>query len=413
MYFLFRYTRRLILSSVRSVSTLIVLSILMLSHLSSYAQLNANFTMSKDKGCAPLYVTFNNTSTGNQDSCFWDLGINGNTADECNPSAIFIDIQRIPDQNEEGFWLELINAVAAALSANFSVRNIHAPKAKKELTNYEFFQNWLSDINSALQGWKVVIAIDELSVIDELWNPIEAKRLSSRLKAMVESDSNVKFILCVQQTFYLRSLNKSDIHGPATWPLLRTGITMQLDYLDEGAARKLIREPMGQMLHFEDLAVERILFLTSSHPYYLQNFLHEIINFLNTKRENTVTLEVVELISQRILRQELLFYNIRQEYEGFKRYVLSAMASIGGEDCRSMNVKDMQIALQRKGITAYMRGLISTLEDLRDRGVIERDDSSNTIKYSFRVPLICLWLIKNKPINLIFAPKERRRYGVK
>lgn len=89
MYFLFRYTRRLILSSVRSVSTLIVLSILMLSHLSSYAQLNANFTMSKDKGCAPLYVTFNNTSTGNQDSCFWDLGINGNTADECNPSAIF------------------------------------------------------------------------------------------------------------------------------------------------------------------------------------------------------------------------------------------------------------------------------------------------------------------------------------
>jgi gliding motility-associated-like protein len=45
--------------------------------------------MSKDKGCAPLYVTFTNTSTGNQDSCFWNLGINGNTSDDCNPSAIF------------------------------------------------------------------------------------------------------------------------------------------------------------------------------------------------------------------------------------------------------------------------------------------------------------------------------------
>ena len=54
-----------------------------------YAQLIANFTMSKDKGCAPLYVTFTNTSTGNQDSCFWNLGINGNTSDECSPSAIF------------------------------------------------------------------------------------------------------------------------------------------------------------------------------------------------------------------------------------------------------------------------------------------------------------------------------------
>ncbi|MCB0508646.1 MAG: PKD domain-containing protein [Bacteroidetes bacterium] len=45
--------------------------------------------MSIDKGCAPLYVNFTNTSTGFQDSCFWNLGINGNTSDNCNPSAIF------------------------------------------------------------------------------------------------------------------------------------------------------------------------------------------------------------------------------------------------------------------------------------------------------------------------------------
>lgn len=36
-----------------------------------------------------MYVTFTNTSTGNQDSCFWNLGINSNTSDECSPSAIF------------------------------------------------------------------------------------------------------------------------------------------------------------------------------------------------------------------------------------------------------------------------------------------------------------------------------------
>jgi PKD repeat protein len=33
-------------------------------------QLNANFTISKDKGCAPLAVQFSNTTTGNPDSCF-------------------------------------------------------------------------------------------------------------------------------------------------------------------------------------------------------------------------------------------------------------------------------------------------------------------------------------------------------
>ena len=53
------------------------------------AQLNANFSMSKDKGCAPLVVEFVNTSTGNPDSCFWSLGITGNTASICNPGAIY------------------------------------------------------------------------------------------------------------------------------------------------------------------------------------------------------------------------------------------------------------------------------------------------------------------------------------
>jgi len=54
-----------------------------------FAQLTANFNLSTNKGCAPLYVTFSNTSTGLPDSCFWNLGINGNTSDNCNPSAIF------------------------------------------------------------------------------------------------------------------------------------------------------------------------------------------------------------------------------------------------------------------------------------------------------------------------------------
>ncbi len=53
------------------------------------AQLSANFTLSKDKGCAPLAVQFSNTSTGNPDSCFWQLGITNNTSPICNPGAIY------------------------------------------------------------------------------------------------------------------------------------------------------------------------------------------------------------------------------------------------------------------------------------------------------------------------------------
>ncbi len=84
---------RLLRSRLRSSESVIYIALcccaFSIMPLTSFAQLNANFNMSKDKGCAPLYVTFTNTSTGFPDSCFWELGINGNTSDECNPSAIF------------------------------------------------------------------------------------------------------------------------------------------------------------------------------------------------------------------------------------------------------------------------------------------------------------------------------------
>lgn len=58
--------------------------------LSGYSQLKADFTVSKQSGCAPLTVSFNNISTGiTANSTFeWNFD-NGNTSTLKNPSALF------------------------------------------------------------------------------------------------------------------------------------------------------------------------------------------------------------------------------------------------------------------------------------------------------------------------------------
>lgn len=57
---------------------------------SVYAQLRADFTVSKQGGCAPLVVSFNNTTTGASANAIWkwDLG-NGNTSAARHPGAIY------------------------------------------------------------------------------------------------------------------------------------------------------------------------------------------------------------------------------------------------------------------------------------------------------------------------------------
>jgi len=54
------------------------------------SQLKADFSASPQSGCAPLIVTFNNTSTGNPDSWKWDLG-GGVTSTEQNPATSYFD----------------------------------------------------------------------------------------------------------------------------------------------------------------------------------------------------------------------------------------------------------------------------------------------------------------------------------
>lgn len=52
------------------------------------AQLVSSFNINKSEGCIPLIVVFDNTSTGNPDSCIWDFG-NGNSSRLCDPVATY------------------------------------------------------------------------------------------------------------------------------------------------------------------------------------------------------------------------------------------------------------------------------------------------------------------------------------
>jgi len=70
----------------RFVSILFGVLLCTTAHLS--AQIAASFDLNRTEGCVPLIVVFNNTSTGNYQSCNWNFG-NGNSSTECSPVATY------------------------------------------------------------------------------------------------------------------------------------------------------------------------------------------------------------------------------------------------------------------------------------------------------------------------------------
>lgn len=67
--------------------------LLLILPLSVFGQLNANFVASPSSGCAPLFVQFTNTSTGNPVAYHWNLG-NSSTVptNNANPSTTYFNV---------------------------------------------------------------------------------------------------------------------------------------------------------------------------------------------------------------------------------------------------------------------------------------------------------------------------------
>src|SRR5206468_3812159 len=117
---------------------------------------------------------------------------------------------------------------------------------KKE-GNFEDFCTWIEEASLMIQGKRLLIMIDELSVVDEIWQHDRAISVVYRLKSFIEKFSNIAIILCTQASFFKQRVICS--------PLLRIGISVRLDHLDPRAAQKLVREPMGYMLKYDDQVV--------------------------------------------------------------------------------------------------------------------------------------------------------------
>lgn len=355
--------------------------------------------------------------------------IQNHIAQEYDFIPVFVDLRELSSSADTGLWTEIatkIENVLRILKPGWQRKN-RARRKKAEIA-WEDFRDWLTLPKGALAGQRLLIMIDEMSVIDELWERGEALKTSFHLKSLIESQRDVAFIFCVQESLYKNAPSADQL---PTWSALRAGFPMRLNYLDRRAAEQLITEPMGQMLHYDEAAVKRILEVTAQHPYYLQSLLQRIVIQANLNHLREIRRDEVDSAVTRLLDNGAhLFNDLLKAESRIERHLLVAIASslayvsavafdgrplteappslfadeswpLNVVFAKSATLGQIQEELRRQRIKLKDAELEHKLEYLHGLDGLETGWNANQTDYLIRVPLFGQWLLWERRLSLV------------
>lgn len=180
--------------------------------------------------------------------------------------------------------------------------------------------------------------------------------------------------------------------------LFNTALRRKISFLERDEAERLIRDPVREVLWYDDLAVEKILRVTAGQPYFIQYICHEIVNLARRDQKNFATLRDVDRALLTTVQETTGI--IRHSYMSLARdeqLVLAALARITDDGRPFVNAEDVVETLRQDHVTVGVHDLMETMHQLAGRDfVLERGGGDSAGRqYGFAMDLVRVWLEQN------------------
>lgn len=300
-------------------------------------------------------------------------------------AAVFISTG-ISTPNVRGFW----RAVAFSIDEH-TQRSEQAPlrgRSRDLRQPQGVFRNSIARARRILGRTKFVLVIDEFTKLQESWRVEDVVEILAHLKAWIETDSDLSIVIGVHdEAFQSRD---TPLQG-----FLASGPTIRLSHLDEESARRLIVEPPGELVHYDDTAVQELLRLTGCHPYYLQYLLTSLLTNAPSLSQKVITRHDVDHTVRAILADgAVIFQQYRQHLRNTMALVALSAAEIPAQGGR-ITEQTVAETLEAYGVVLPLQTIRQALSVLMRCGVLAYQP---IMGYHYRVPLFQQWLIENRSL---------------
>jgi hypothetical protein len=315
---------------------------------------------------------------------------------------VYVDMQGFAGVDANVFLASLAQTTfAAVLETGILVEQPQLPS----LNAPEFRLAFQDAIKSLLETTPrtVLIMVDEYEVLLEYIKSDPS--LALQLQHLVEGEGNLCFVFAGSHT--IESLGRYSFVA-----LLDGARYLRITFLSRESALELVTQPVQGLLNFAEGVPERIVELTSGHPFYIQLICQSLFDFANVSRHSVVTMSDLEQAVETFLHEPpphlILTWNGLQHEE---KVAGSTLAVLGRA---SRFVKPVEILSKLNGedypSVPKLGELRDVLRKLRDEGWINELLAEGT--YRFSMELVRRWVEENRSFEAMVDEQRKRLASV-
>lgn len=314
---------------------------------------------------------------------------------------VYIDVQGLTGSKDEG---EFFSTIALNIEEYLEGMGVAVPQLSaadfNESPRNTFKFKFLKPITTALGGRRLLLMFDEFDRIKTL---IDEKKLNDHvLDFFRHLMQHASVLFLIAGTYKLLELT-----GEYYSVFFNLTVPITIGKLPEKDTRELITEPVKSWYTIESRAIDEIVRVAGSHPYFTQLVCKTLLDVRNESGLNEMTLTYVEEAVKRSLEsgeQNIGYPWTETDCSPEERLVLAIMA---GEDKPTTHVPLSAISEQLAAAKISLT-IGTVVKRLRERGVIHQDDQETL---TFVVPLFQRWLLQKRYDSLAAAMKYNEEHS--
>ena len=301
--------------------------------------------------------------------------------------SIFIDLHGLALEGLDGFLWELANSIVRGLRREY---RIELPPLSRDAfranPRHAFENEFLHQVWHTLGDRHLLLMLDEAIRLQE---QVLARKLEPEtfayLRYLMQHHERLNFLFALGEG--IENMTKEYAS------LFSVGLYKKISFLEHDAAVALITQPAQEFYRVQPAAIERILEITSGHPYYTQLLCHSIFTrWQHTRAPEIDAADVDAVIEETVERGLAVLKHVWEESAPAEKALMAgAAAAMGGANGSNHPVTPEAIAHALK----QNQIIVPSAERTQAyKALLTRDVFVGGEQYAFATDLLRIWVIK-------------------